>query len=85
MNGYKALVQKYSLVITLCVPDTVCLLSFYYLVNRILTEQNLPMVSERTQVLSIALVLVLVYSWVGILLRLRCSHNLVDTIVMIEL
>ena len=43
------------------------------------------MVSERTQVLSIALVLVLVYSWVGILLRLRCGHNLGDTEVMIKL
>ena len=43
------------------------------------------MVSERTQVLSIALVLVLVYSWVGILLRLRCGHNLGDTVVMIQL
>ena len=85
MNGYKALVRKYSFIIILCVPDTVCFLSFYYLFNRILTEQNLHMVSERTQVLSIALVLVLVYSWVGILLRLRCRHNLVDTVVMIEL
>ena len=83
--GYKTLVRKYSFIITLCVPFIVCLLSIYYLVKRILTEQNMPVVGERTHALSIALVLVLVYSWVGILLRLRCGHHLENTVVMIEL